>query len=183
MACTIATVVSREMIIRKIFRYMHFGFKTKKFLCARTHKAHFTTHKNSTWISKNRIFSKIRFFRVCACCVHIMQHYLWENKRSISYLDICNKVWSYLTPAWLHECNKYQGALKKAYSKVRWKPACFWKKNKFKVRWKPACFWRKNHMWVCTPLMYCIIANFVSREKFVRPEMFKIKIFFVRKKN
>ena len=159
---------SKEIIIPKIFRYMHVHLKKNFLPWARTHKAHFTTHKNSTWISKNLIFSKIHFFRVCACCVHIMQHYLWENKRSISYLDICNKVWSYLTPAWVHEGNKYQDILKKTYSKVRW---------------KPACFWRKNHMWVCTPLMYCIIANFVSREKFVRPEMFKIKILFVRKKN
>ena len=144
MYCTIANFVSREMIIRKIFRYMHFGFKTKKILCARTHKAHFTTHKNSTWISKNRIFSKIHFFRVCACCVHIMQHFLWENKQSISYLDICNKVWSYLTPAWLHEGNKYQDALKKAYSKVRWKPACFWKKKQVQSTLKTRMFLEKK---------------------------------------
>ena len=140
MYCTLANSVSREIKIQKIFRYMHFGFETKKLLCARTHKAHFTTHKNCTWISKNRFFSKIHIFRVCACCVHITQHFLWENKRLISYLDICNNVWSYLTPSWLHEANKYQDSLKKAYSKVRWKLACFWKKKQVQSTLKTRMF-------------------------------------------
>ena len=55
-------IPSREMIILKYFRYMHFASLKKFFLRARTHKAHFMTHKYGVWISKKiKIWAKFSF--------------------------------------------------------------------------------------------------------------------------
>ena len=97
MACTIATVVSREMIIRKIFRYIHFGFETKKFLCARTHKAHFLTHKYGLWNSKKSIFQQIfeKLSKIHEICLKIFWNFskMCKNDKKMIFYNMEHIYW------------------------------------------------------------------------------------------
>ena len=56
---------------------MHFASKKRKFSRARTHKAHFVTHKYRVWISKKSKFQQNPLFGgLCLLCAHHTKNFM-----------------------------------------------------------------------------------------------------------